>query len=515
VIPLAVAACGFGPDQQGERVGKGGGTLVVAITQDPGSLDPRHSVTAAAGQLVRFAYDSLVNIDASGTVKTGLASAWKRTGQSYEFTIRKDVTCADGARVTPSLIARNLDYVVNPKNESPLVGLYVPAGLQAKADDGAGTLVLTMPKPFPFFLNGLATVPIVCASGLDDKKKLVQGTQGSGPYVLGEVVADDHYTYEKRKGYTWGPGGAGTGEADMPDRVTFKVVPNETTAANLLLSKEINIAAVASADRERLAKAKLFRQDLQNVVGELYFNESKGRPTADENVRRALTMALDLPAVGKVLTGGHGTSAKGMVTLEPTPCRHDTVSGNLPPYDVTKAQGLLDAAGWAMGPDGVRQRNGKKLKLTFVHGTDASFSSAAEIAVAAWRKLGVQIDKQPKTDTAINAVLFESGAWDVTSNTLQVQFPSQLVPFLSGVAPTKGTNFAHIDNPDYERLAADASAKPDAEGCPLWKQAEEALIKRVDVVPFYDQAYPVWGNGARFAESANGIVPTTLRVAAR
>ena len=66
-------------------------------------------------------------------------------------------------------------------------------------------MTITLAAPAPFVLNGLASLPMVCDAGMKDRKSLADGTTGTGPYELTEAVPNDHYTYQIRDGYTWGP----------------------------------------------------------------------------------------------------------------------------------------------------------------------------------------------------------------------------------------------------------------------------------------------------------------------
>src|SRR6185369_9524052 len=93
---------------------------------------------------------------------------------------------------------------------------------------------------------------MVCEAGLADRSTLVTETNGTGPFVVDKVVANDHYTYKVRKGYKWGPDGATTSEAGTSAFVEFRVIANETTAANLLLSGEVNAALIIGPDAARL-----------------------------------------------------------------------------------------------------------------------------------------------------------------------------------------------------------------------------------------------------------------------
>jgi peptide/nickel transport system substrate-binding protein len=196
-------------------------------------------------------------LDGKGEVVSELAKDWKVDGTTVTLTMNDGITCADGSPFTAKDAAANLAWIADPSNQSPFLGVFVPAGVTAEATDDT-TLTLTLAGPAPFVLNGLAGVPMVCASGLADRTTLAKKTDGTGPYQLSEAVPDDHYTYTKRDGYTWGPDGASTDTKGLPDEIVVKIVQNETTAANLLLSGEITTTQVIGPDRQRLESQKLF-----------------------------------------------------------------------------------------------------------------------------------------------------------------------------------------------------------------------------------------------------------------
>jgi peptide/nickel transport system substrate-binding protein len=518
VTALALSACGGGGSNQGQS-GKNfvsGGTLTVAIPTDPGNLDPQQTSLQIDNELWPFAYDPLVNEAPDGSIVSGLATSWKQSGNSATFTMNKHATCADGSRVTPSLVAANFAYITNPKNHSPLAATNLPPGVTAKADSASGTVTLSWPKPYPFFLQQLAGVPIVCSKGLANRSVIAHGTDGSGPYVLSQVVPNAQYTYTLRKHYTWGAGGAGISAKGQPAKVVFKLVANETTAANLLLAGSVNIAGVTGPDRSRLAAQHIYNKQFLADVGEMEFNETPGKPGADENVRRAITMALNLTQLRSVITSGNGVAPTSLETVTPRPCHGDTVTGNVPSYSLTAAQKALTADGWKPGAGGVLQKNGKPLAVTFIYATSEGTpaADAAQLAMSEMTKLGVKVHMQGLSDTQISSVIFGTGNWDVAWIPLTTALPSQTAPFFSGTMPPNGTNYEHIVNPTYNQLTAQATAKPGTSGCPLWNKAEEALIKRLDVVPFAAQTQPTWAKNATFEIGGEGIEPTSLRLLA-
>ncbi|MER6441017.1 ABC transporter substrate-binding protein [Streptomyces sp. NPDC001185] len=513
VVTLALTACsGGGTSTSGQPVD--GGTFTYAIPADPGNLDPHATTLSVAHQVDLFMYDSLVAIDSSGKEVASLASSWKSTPTAVSYTLRKGVTCSDGTPLSAKDVADNINYVANPKSGSTVTGLYVPSGAKATADDAAGTVTVTAPSADAFLGRNVGTLPIVCRKGLSNRSVLKQGGAGTGMFTLTDAVADDHYTFTRRKDYTWGAGGLKPDTKGVPDKVVLKVVRNEATAANLLLARQINAALITGQDKERVAARLDFKRSMHSPLGELWFNQRRGEPTAAPEVRRALTQALDLGQLRKVITNGGGGVPTGLVAKGQGPCTEDTVAGNLPGHDQAAAEAALDSAGWTKGSDGIRQKDGKKLALTFYYPTSrgAPMQNAAELLRSVWQKAGVKVTLRGAADSQFDQVISGQGSWDAMFLPLTVTLPTQAVPFVSGATPPGGNNLGSIDNAEYQSHVKAASALTGAKGCAEWAAAEKALFRQADVVPFADLATPVFGNGATFDIADGSIAPTTIRM---
>ena len=514
VSALALSACAgsaSNPSTGGDLAD--GKTFTMAVSTDPGNLDPMLTVLSVTRQVDRFLYAHLIETKDDGSVVAGLAEKWDADSQQATFTLGQDITCSDGSPLTATDVAANINFVGDPKNKSPLAGVQVTPGTKATADDQSRKITVKSGSPDPFLLLNVGSLPIACGKGLKDRELLAKGESGTGMFEVSEIVPNDHYTLTRREDYTWGPGDWDAEQKGLPDEVVIKVVQNESTAANLLLSGDLNSASVVGPDQERLLAQDLFHADVRAPIGQLFFNQASGRPTADEEVRHALTQALDLDSVGEVLTNGKGEPAEGLVTAAPNPCQGNTVSGNLPEFDEAAAQSALDEAGWVVGSDGVRAKGGKKLSLKLIYPTTVgpTGSAAAELIQQSWKKAGIGVELKSVDSTGLNEALFSTGDWDVSMGPVTVGLPSWLVPFFSGPTPPEGTNFSQIENPAYDAAVKKASSKPGTEGCDDWNAAEEALYQSVGVVSYADSVVPTFGNGAEF-RTDDGIDPASIRM---
>ncbi|SEG97297.1 peptide/nickel transport system substrate-binding protein [Nonomuraea solani] len=509
-LALLAAACG-GASGTGRPAG-GGGTFTYVLPSDPGVLDPAAAVLNVTITTLSLAYDTLVGVSKDGKIVPALAEKWEVAPDKVTFTLRKGATCADGTPVKPSDVAESVGHIADPATKSPIYGVLVPSGMKAEADEAAGTVTLSMPKPFSFILESARMIFVVCGKGLKDRSLLARATSGSGPYKLTEAVPGDHYTFKVRREYTWGQAGATA--KDVPETVVMKVVPNEQTAANLLVAGSVNGATIYGPDRARLEAVPGMGKRIEPVSnGEFFYHQGDDRPASDPAVRKALTQAIDLKELAGIASGGTGKPVTGLV-LHPRPCQGDSVTGHVPAHDPAAAAAALDAAGWRAGPDGVRVKDGKRLTLRYLYATTrgAGTQAAAEYLAAAWRKAGAEVKLNGQIDTKLSESLNTTQDWDVVWLPIGVTLPSQVTGFLSGPAAPKGANFAHLSNDRYESLVAEAGKVPAAEGCPRWLEAESALFEAADLVPVVEITVLQASRNATYEQNAGLFVPTSIRL---
>jgi peptide/nickel transport system substrate-binding protein len=499
---LAVAGCG-GASAVHPASGAGDlavdGTFKLALNADPGSLDPHASQLGVVQQVALFTYDPLIHERGRGFV-SGLADRWTLAGSTARFHLRPGVTCSDGAPLTAATVADNINKVADPKSASPLIGITVPAGTRATADEDGATVTLKLSQPAPFLLQGVANLPIVCAKGLANPKRLARSADGTGPYVLASVVPGSKVQLRRRSGYSWGPGGASTAVKGLPATVEIDVISNETTAANLLLRGDLGAAVVAGPDSRRLKAAGLAKHPAPSMYGELLFNQAAGATTQPAAVRRALTQALDLAQLRKASTSGLGSAPTRLTGT--SSCDQDTVTANLPATDVAGAKAPL--ASFA----------GKRLTLLYLSKLGPAAAAAAELAVRQWKAAGVDVVAKGETDTQLLHQVFEAGDFDIAWVPIDGQNPSQTYPSFAGPAPAKGgQNFASIANATYATVAAQALKADPSDTCALWAKADSALVRDADVVPFAFSDYPLWGTAkTEFSTNYYGVLPMSVRL---
>jgi peptide/nickel transport system substrate-binding protein len=492
------------------------GDFVMALPGDPGGLDPHHSATYSPMMMLGFAYEGLVARGPDLTPRPGLADGWTQTSDSITYRLREGLTCADGAPLTARDVAANFAYIADPANGSALLGAGVPVGASVRFDPAARTVTIRSPRPNSFLLDMTGAVPIVCRRGLEDRQRLRSGTEGTGPFRLTQAKANDAYVFERRQGRTWGiePPSAAT-----PRRVVVRIVPNASTAANLLLAGEVTAAGVTGFDRLRLDRAGFHAVRSRSPAVQMWFNQAEARPGHDEAVRRALILAVDARQLAQVAGGGRWVlPPRRLAGADPMACATDTATPFATARDLRAATALLEQAGWHVGPDGVRTKAGRRLRLQLVYDREltdeAMISAAAELAVRQWREAGVEVRARSLAGPMIGEVLFATSDYDISWVPVIVSLPNRLLMFTSGPKPPKGLNFPNLDMPQAVALAEAANTRAGPASCPAWDALEGLYLKSSTALPILDSDNPIYTRSASFRRSGLAIVADSVRMAA-
>lgn len=490
-VALVLSGCGGSGSASAGGVGEPviDGTLSVALNEDPGNLMRHLNASATLSYVYPWAYEAPVFFDESGEPQAWLAESWEESPTSLQFTIREGVQCEDGTTLTAETVANNYRWILDPANGSSFAGLVVPVDAVIEHDEEARTVTLTTETPNSFLLPQVGIQPIYCQGALDDPDSVASATNGTGLYRLAEAVQGDHYTFERKDDYSWGPEGAPQGSTPgVPLNVVVRIIENPSTRANLLLSGELNLTAVQGPDEARVAAVADPLINVSLVTGGFAYSQAEGQPTADERMRIALTQALDLDALMRVQTSDTGQRAERLAVMPPQICQYDAATTNLPERDPAAAAATLDELGWVVGADGIRARDGEQLILHFAWNTRWPETAAtAELIAEQWAEIGVGVE-QNGAEYAVftETVRAENAAADVDLIWIASNYsvPNVLSSFVSGATPPTGNNFAAISNPEFDALVADASEFTGSEACDLWERAEAEMYASADYVPF-------------------------------
>ncbi len=240
----------------------------------------------------------------------------------------------------------------------------------------------------------------------------------------------------------------------------------------------------------------------QPFVEFIYFN--CGKPQfSDKRVRQALYMAVDKKGWAEAMY--YGLPAPTLSYLPPSHWAYNTKLVD-PGFDPKKAAAMLDAAGWTVGSDGVRAKDG--VKLAFTMSTTAGNKSreqAQQLVQQNWKKIGVAMTIKNMPASVV------WGDYTVKSqfDTLMVAWDPLLYPdpdytdrIGSKLIPAKtgsGSNYVQYQNPEIDALCAQGVSTVGLEKRkPIYDRIQEILLEDVPFAPIFAYEVPC---GVRAADA--------------
>ena len=336
-------------------------------------------------------YETLVNITADG-YEGCLAESWdiSEDGKTYTFHIRDGVKFSDGEVCDANAIKANFDAIIENKDRHTwLEMMNLLVGVSAPDDK---TFVIELSEPYYPLLTELGvTRPFAMISPKAMKdgstKDGVNAYIGTGPYVLTDFVTDEYAVFEANENY-WG-------EQPKIKKITVKVIPDNQTRILALEKGEIDMI---------FGKNMIDADAINPYTGNDKFTVSLSDPTstrqivlnttkevlADKEVRQALQHATNKQAISDGIFYGLEQPADTLFAKTVPYCDID-----LEPYayDVEQAQSMLDEAGWVVGADKIREKDGQKLNIDLLYNSDSVTEKAiAEYLQSEYQKIGISLN---------------------------------------------------------------------------------------------------------------------------
>jgi peptide/nickel transport system substrate-binding protein len=471
---------------------KPGGNVTYALARDIAGkwLDP-NVVNGGQPDIVIWTqvYDTLLYQDDEQRLQPGLAASWdiSEDGKLYTFHLRQDVRFHDGTPFTAEAVKFTFDRIMQPGNPSTARQHFTEVQSTEVVDDY--TVRVTLRNAQPIFLlrltrpyNVIVSPAAVRALGPEG---FGQKPVGTGPFVLQEWVPGERFVLRRNPDYAWGPPFFKHAGAAYLDSVTFRVIPEASVRVAALESGEVDaIEFVPPQELERLQGNPSYRVQAAKRAGAptmLYLNTQLA-PTNELAVRRALTLATDRETINQTAYLGAQFASYGF--MQPQMYAY---AADLEPQlrtNVDEAKRLLDEAGWRVGSDGVRAKDGRPLELRGVF--TGSPSLPFELLQAQWRAVGAKLNLQ-----VLNKAGHDEAAQRGQGNVFAVAvsgYTSEDPDLLRLVYSCEAIglrNFAHYCDEGFDHLATEAYLTPFSQKrVDLYHQLQEKLIADAVSVPF-------------------------------
>lgn len=329
--------CGCkGATDKNTSAGMKDNSITVGIAQDlDNSLDP-YQMTAAGTREVMFnIFEGLVKPDQDGNFVYAVASSHEVSpdGLVYTFTLRDNVLFHNGAKCTMDDVLYSFETCASTSVTAALVEALSAV---ASYDIQGNQFIITLSAPNPDFLS------YVCNVYITPKGYTEQATApvGTGPFKFESRRVLDNFVIVRNEDYY--------GEKAHLSKVTYRILEDNTALFTALNSGSLDVVAHLTVDQtQNLTNGYKVLEGTMNLVQAIYLNHNV-KPFDDVRVRQALCYAIDVQAMLKLTSGGHGTPVGS--SMYPAFGKYfDASLANAYPHDTQKAKALLAEAGYPNG----------------------------------------------------------------------------------------------------------------------------------------------------------------------
>ncbi len=449
-VAMAQGKSNYKPTKAG-----GGGPLKMLYWQAPTLLNPHFAVGTKDQEGSRIFYEPLASWDGEGNLTPTLAAeipsfesgTISKDGLSVTWKLKKDVKWHDGKPFTADDCVFNWEYASDPETAATTAGTYNTIKVE-KVDDL--TVKILFSKPTPNWSDAF-----VGFRGMIVPKHLFEAYKGAkareAPANL-KPVGTGPYKFVDFK-----PGDLVKGEINtsyhVPNRPHFDSIEMKgggdavSAARAVLQTGEYDLAWNLQVEDEILLKMEAggkghvvilpggniehiqcnFTDPWNEVDGERSSLKTTHPSLSDKAVREALNLLVDRASVEKYIYGRTGSATANFLN-NPERFRSKATTWE---FNIAKANEILDAAGWKPGPDGVRAKDGKKLKYVYQTSINTPRQKTQAIVKQACQKAGIEIEVK-----AVTASVFFSS--DVANPDTYPHFYTDLQMYTTTSDPDPG-----------------------------------------------------------------------------
>ena len=442
----------------------GDSTLVIAMLGDASYLNPVIGASVTSRNVYSLLYPGLLKSEFDTTsgllnfmalekklreeggqdpgekAAGALARTWKMSEdhRSITYMLRSDAFWNDGVPITSHDFKFTYELYANPVIASPrqqylaeLIGaeegeIDFDNAIETPDDT---TLVFNFYKPIPeqlaLFHTTLTPLPKHVWREVPSQEfrhsSLNQNPLGAGPYVLQDWQKQQQIVLASNpKNNLPKPG-------TIP-RIMFRIVPDYTVRLAQLQTGAVDVVEnIKPEDFDGLATAKAAVEikpvglrvydyvGWSNIDHTAYHRDGAIKPHplfGSTIVRRALTLAIDRQSILDGYLGEYGVVASTDISPSLKWAYNDAVVPYS--YDPAESIRLLEQEGWVPGPDGIREKNGRKFSFVlFTNAGNERRNFASVIIQQNLREIGIdcQLDVQESNVFFENLRLRKIDAW--------------------------------------------------------------------------------------------------------
>jgi peptide/nickel transport system substrate-binding protein len=439
---LLPPALGLGPNAV---LAQEGGEATLIVGANPASWDLTTS-TWETWKAVTFLYDRLLIFDENEELQPNLVTEWEMSedGLQYSLTLREGVTFHDGtpfnAEAVQFNVQRHLDLV-----DSGFYAAFEPVSDMEVVDDTHIVITLSEVRP-NFVYEALAQWGALQVS----PTAYQEGTQafdanpvGTGPFRFESYEPGSEIRYVRNEEY-WG-GAPGI------ERLIVRVIPEPAVMLVELESGNADMSEIQPKDVEAMEAAGFTVESTIAPGSHFVSLNASVAPTNEFAVRRAIALSIDRDAmIENVIFGAAEKSRSGVNSASAF------YSEEIPmiEYNPEEAAQVLEEAGWVMGANGVRERDGQPLVVNLLSTDYLNWGLMNQILQEQMAAVGIgsEISSQ-EWNAYLDQWRENQGEWNVTYHS-QGSIMARTEPIQASWQPNDFWTITQIDDATDEDLVA-------------------------------------------------------------
>src|SRR5215813_5997271 len=500
----------------------GGGPLKTLWWQGATLLNPHFATGTKDQDGSRIFYEPLASWDPDGNLSPVLAAdiptaqngGLAKDGKSVTWHLKKGVTWHDGKPFTADDCVFTWEYVADPATASTNIGSYKDIKVE-KVD--ASTIRLVFQRPTPFWADAFCGVRgMVIPKHLFEAYKGGKSREaptnlkpvGTGPYKFVEFKPGDMVRGELNPAY------------HMPNRPYFDTIEMKgggdavSAARAVIQTGEFDHAWNLQVEDEILKRMEQGGKGKADIVpggniehiqlnntdpwkevdGERSSLKTKHPFLTDPAVRQALNLLVERGAVQEQIYGRTGIATADFLNA-PERFRSKNMKWEFNP---DKANQILEAAGWKKGSDGIRAKDGVKLKMVYQTSINAPRQKTQQIVKQAPAKAGIEMElksvqaSQYFSSDVANPDTYSHFYTDIQMYTTTMTQPDPelfMLQFTSWEVASKdnkwqGRNITRWQNDEYDKLFRAAEIEMDpVKRAALFIKMNDMVISNIVVIP--------------------------------
>lgn len=498
------------------------GLLTVGITEASGNFNPLYYSSAYDGYVVDMVFQGLIARNFDGEYEPSVAESWEYSadGKSITFKMRNDVVFSDGQPMTAHDVVFTYQVLADPSytgrygsTVKDMVGY--EAYSKGETTEFAGVVALddytvqfnfNEPLRVNFANCGFSIIPKhyygkdFAVGNTSAVETITTDAMGSGPYVVAQFKEKELVYLERNPLYV--------GEGFMIKEIILKFV-DMTTDIVELTSGSVDLLA-GQIDPKKISEARNggFSINSYNRSGYGYVKtNNQFGPTVDPKVRQALYYSFNVKEfVNSYYYDADTDQVLAAVQYHPFSQVSWAITDSLLDsmieydFDLDKAKALLDEAGWLVGADGFRYKDGKVFELKIAAMPDHDILATL---IPMWERdwgqgLGIKLTvAYLEFNTILDYVIYNSDAnvenWSLFFLATSITTPDPHTLYTSFHSDYIGSgkdNTSRYSNPRVDELFDKAKAIMDIEEAkPVYAEIAKILNEEAVMMPVYANTY--------------------------